>query len=211
MRGTIEVTGEGSPLAGEEESKPPLYQQLGIDIDAPHPAPAVPQEKSFAAAGKPLLAQVPPGYLTPDYYRAHSPARAWSELKEEPLGAVLDDEQIWSIVAAIWQMNTNPSVLKDGRELYAENCAACHGEGGEGDGVMATSLASGMGDARPVDFTAAETMLGASPALLQGKIIRGGMGTGMPYWGPIFTEEQTWSLVDYLLTFQFDYEMETKR
>jgi hypothetical protein len=40
-------------------------------------------------------------------------------------------------------------------------------------------------------------MLGASPALLQGKIIRGGMGTGMPYWGPIFTEAQTWALVDY--------------
>jgi len=26
-------------------------------------------------------------------------------------------------------------------------------------------------------------MLGASPALLHGKIVRGGMGTGMPYWG----------------------------
>ena len=31
-------------------------------------------------------------------------------------------------------------------------------------------------------------MLGASDAILEGKIIRGGMGTGMPYWGPIFTD-----------------------
>jgi len=46
-------------------------------------------------------------------------------------------------------------------------------------------------------------MLTASPALLQGKIIRGGMGTGMPSWGLIYTEEQTWNLVDYLWTFQF--------
>jgi len=30
------------------------------------------------------------------------------------------------------------------------------------------------------------------------------MGTGMPYWGPIFTNQQIWSLVDYLWTFQFD-------
>jgi hypothetical protein len=58
----------------------------------------------------------------------------------------------------------------------------------------------------PTDFTQAEHMLAASPAHLQGKILRGGMGTGMPYWGPIFTDPQTWDLVAYLWTFQFDYE-----
>ncbi len=59
---------------------------------------------------------------------------------------------------------------------------------------------------RPADFTDPATMLSASPARLQGKILRGGMGTGMPYWGPIFTEDQTWDLVDYLWAFQFDLE-----
>ena len=33
------------------------------------------------------------------------------------------------------------------------------------------------------------------------KIRRGGMGTGMPYWGSIFTEEELAALVDYLWTF----------
>jgi len=28
----------------------------------------------------------------------------------------------------------------------------------------------------------------------------------MPYWGPIFTEDQVWALVAYLWTFQFDME-----
>jgi mono/diheme cytochrome c family protein len=32
------------------------------------------------------------------------------------------------------------------------------------------------------------------------------MGTGMPGWGPIFTKEQTWALVAYLWTFQFELE-----
>jgi mono/diheme cytochrome c family protein len=59
---------------------------------------------------------------------------------------------------------------------------------------------------QPVDFTDPAQMLSASPAHLQGKIIRGGMGTGMPYWGPIFTEEQTWDLVAFLWSFQFDLE-----
>jgi hypothetical protein len=58
----------------------------------------------------------------------------------------------------------------------------------------------------PTEFTESSHMLGANTALLQGKIIRGGMGTGMPSWGLIFTEEQTWELSDYLWTFIFDYE-----
>jgi hypothetical protein len=55
----------------------------------------------------------------------------------------------------------------------------------------------------PSDFTDAQNMLGASSALLQGKIIRGGMGTGMPYWGTIFTDEEIEALVDHIWTFQF--------
>jgi len=78
--------------------------------------------------------------------------------------------------------------------------------------VMADRIAargfggSNRGLRQPAAFTDARRMLGASPALLQGKILRGGMGTGMPSWGPIFTDAQTWALVDYLWTFQFDWE-----
>ncbi len=116
---------------------------------------------------------------------------------------------VWDLVALAWKQNTTPESLEIGKELYAANCAACHGESGAGDGVMASALAGdslaefGHTTTQPADFTDAQQMLGASPALLQGKIIRGGMGTGMPYWGPIFTEEQTWAIVDYLWTFQF--------
>jgi mono/diheme cytochrome c family protein len=49
-------------------------------------------------------------------------------------------------------------------------------------------------------------MLGASPALLQGKVVRGGMGTGMPYWGPILTDAQVRAVVDYLWTFTLEYQ-----
>jgi mono/diheme cytochrome c family protein len=56
----------------------------------------------------------------------------------------------------------------------------------------------------PATFADPQRMLGASPALLQGKILRGGMGTGMPMWGSIYTEEQIWNIISYLYTFQFD-------
>lgn len=57
----------------------------------------------------------------------------------------------------------------------------------------------------PTNFTDPAQMLNVSPALLQGKIIRGGMGTGMPAWGPVFTEAETWALVDYVWSLAFDY------
>jgi len=65
--------------------------------------------------------------------------------------------------------------------------------------------ATNMSMQTPANFTDPKRMLGASPVLLQGKILRGGMGTGMPMWGSIFTEEQIWDLVAYLYSFQFEY------
>jgi mono/diheme cytochrome c family protein len=139
----------------------------------------------------------------------------------------LSDDQVWGLVAWIWKSHTTESALAEGRKLYAENCAACHGETGAGDGVFAhtasqpapsvdghamgaqateTATMGERGLKAPADFTDATQALGASPAIWQGKIVRGGMGTGMPYWGPIFTEAQVWALVDYLWTFQFDME-----
>ena len=123
------------------------------------------------------------------------------------------------MVVYIWQSNTTPESLANGKQLYAQNCAACHGENGAGDGVFADDLvaageasmqtmtgADNMMMQAPVDFTDPTRMLGASPALLQGKILRGGMGTGMPMWGSIFTERQIWDLIAYIYSFQFEYQ-----
>jgi mono/diheme cytochrome c family protein len=211
MRGTIEVIG-GAGEPAEENS--PLYTSLGIDIDAPHPAQVVPSRRPSASRGSALGIELPGRYISLDYLRRTSPSNAWQDLRAEPFSDGLSDEQVWDLVALVWQMNTNPQALEEGRELYAQDCAACHGEAGGGDGVIAPSLSEeshaesefSHDIKEPVDFTEASSMLGASPALLQGKIVRGGMGTGMPYWGPVLTEEQTWALVDYLWTFQFDYE-----
>ena len=139
----------------------------------------------------------------------------FTELKNSSL----TEEQRWDVVAYLWQSNTTSESLASGKELFAQNCAACHGENGAGDGVFADDLAEageasmqtmdGAADMMmqtPVDFTDPRRMLGASPALLQGKILRGGMGTGMPMWGSIFTEEQIWDLIAYIYSFQFEFQ-----
>ena len=210
MRGTIEVSGSSS---APEPVSVPLYVTLNLDIDAPHDAPVIPSSQPSAISGEQLSTNLPIDRST-DYYRANSPYQIFDQLSN----TALTETQRWDVVAYLWQSNTTKESLANGGQLYAQNCAACHGENGTGDGVFADDLAASgessmqtmtgadnMMMQSPVDFTNPTRMLGASPALLQGKILRGGMGTGMPMWGSIFTEEQIWDLIAYLYSFQFNY------
>lgn len=219
MRGSIEVSGSPSD---PEPAPVPMYVSLNLDIDAPHDAPTVPSQTPSANRGESLATQLPlTNYREAslwnqslDYYRANSPYQVFDELNNTSL----TESQRWDVVAYLWRSNTTPESLANGEKLYAQNCAACHGENGAGDGVFADDLkAAGESSAQtmagaqnmtaqpPANFTDSTRMLGASPALLQGKILRGGMGTGMPMWGSIFTEEQIWDLIAYLYSFQFEY------
>ena len=213
MRGTIEVTGAST---SSEPVSPPLYVFQNLDIDAAHDSPIVPTVQPSAISGQQFTDQIQIiNSQSSGYYRSSSPYQIFTELSSTSL----TESQRWDVVAYLWQSNTTPESLANGQQLYVQNCAACHGENGAGDGVFADDLAE-TGEASmqsmsgatsmvmqaPVDFTDPKRMLGASPALLQGKILRGGMGTGMPMWGSIFTEEQIWNLVAYIYSFQFEYQ-----
>jgi len=215
MRGTIEVT---DPLVRTEPARPPLYVTLGLNIDADHKASLTPAQMPSAWRGALLNQTVPEAYKSHNYYLSHTPVDLWLALRSEPFFDKLTDQDVWDLVAWIWQSNTSQEEVQAGKQLFTANCAACHGENGAGNGVFADQLAAGSGNAvtkqsmgeqtqKPANFTDAPRMLSASPAHLQGKLIRGGMGTGMPSWGAIFTEDQTWALVAYLWTFQFQMEV----
>ena len=211
MRGTITVTGD----SGSEEEMPaqPLFVQLGLDIDAEHEAQVIPDEQPSAQRGADLALNLS-AYQTLDYYRSRSPEQVWQEMRGDMMLESYSDQQLWDAVAYIWQSSTTQEALSEAKELYATNCAACHGVSGAGDGVFSGEQVPVTGEAHDspsgheivhaTDFTDPHHVLSTSPASLQGKIIRGGMGTGMPMWGVIFTEEQTWSLVSYLYSFQFE-------
>jgi len=211
MRGTIEVSDSSST---PEPVSVPLYVTLSLNLDAPHDAPVIPNSQPSAVSGQRLSA-TSSLLQSSDYYRSNSPYQTFSDLS----ATSLTESQRWDVVAYIWQSNTTKESLSNGRQLYAQNCAACHGENGAGDGVFADDLkAAGESSSQNMsgvdtmstqvtaNFTDAKRMLGASPALLQGKILRGGMGTGMPMWGSLFTEDQIWDLIAYLYSFQFSYQ-----
>ncbi len=217
MRGVIEVSGvEMEPTAA---TKPPLYLRLGLDLDAKPHADVLPVRRPSATRGASLAILSTPllRYSSESYLRTHSPQQTWQALRQDPDLQSLTDQDLWDLVAYLWRVSASPEALREAQQLYAANCAACHGENGEGDGVYAAQLVEQLGGsiepyrhesqtslAPPTDFTDLAHMLAANPARLQGKIVRGGMGTGMPSWGPIFTEDQTWALVHYLYTFLFE-------
>jgi plastocyanin len=222
MRGTIQVA--PSPLgvldrgnAMDASDPTPLYVRLGIDIDAPHPASNVPSVRPSASRGVSLGITLPDEYLSPEYYTANSPSQAWQALRKLTVTQHLSDADVWNLVAYVWESNTSAKGLLTGKQLFTANCAACHGTNGAGDGPMAAGLSSkttgefGSSTLAPTNFTSPTSMLGASPALLQGKIIRGGMGTGMPYWGPVFNDTQIKAIIAYLWTFQMEYQSQTMK
>jgi DMSO reductase family type II enzyme heme b subunit len=101
-----------------------------------------------------------------------------------------------------------PEDLEAGKALYEEHCTQCHGEQGDGDGVMADLL-----DPRPRDFRRGiykirRTMQGGLPTDQDlFRIVGKGMpGTSMPAWHERLSDAQIWQLVHYIKTFSIDFE-----
>jgi mono/diheme cytochrome c family protein len=87
--------------------------------------------------------------------------------------------------------------LEQGRQLYQENCAPCHGKLGKGDGDGARSL-----PVHPADHTNATLMNGRSDAFLRDVIAKGGSAMGlssfMPAWQGLFKASEIQDLVSYV-------------
>jgi mono/diheme cytochrome c family protein len=207
MRGVIEVVDPAQPDAPlAAPASPPLYQQLNIDIDAMHPAENLPAARPSAERGALIAASIPARLTDKNYLRSHSPSQVWAELRAEATLQKYPDSGLWDAVAWLWKgLATDDAVLR-GQKTFAQDCAACHGETGRGDGPAGKNL-PGLTAMHPemkrgpADFTDAAQMLGASDVLLQGKILRGGMGSGMPEWGSLYQADQMWDLIAYLRTF----------
>jgi mono/diheme cytochrome c family protein len=86
---------------------------------------------------------------------------------------------------------------EQGKRIYRENCAPCHGEAGKGDGVGARSL-----PVRPADHTNPAAMTSRTDAFLRDVIAKGGKAMGlssfMPAWQGIFKDKEIEALVTYI-------------
>jgi len=218
MRGVIEVAApsESSTATRLPTSEPPLFQKLGLDIDA-MPALAPPAEQSLsqlpglpsAERGAALHMTLPPELQQLDWLRTHTPAEAFALLRNDSVYSDLRDAQLWDVIVFAWRVAATGETLARGANLYARDCAACHGEQGRGDGpagrdlpglqTMAPDMKRG-----PADFTNLHRMAGLSDAQLQGKLLRGGMGTGMPEFGSLYSLDDQWAIIAFVRGFEMD-------
>ncbi len=109
-----------------------------------------------------------------------------------PWGNRLSDAQIWDAAAYVWSLSTTPQTVAAGEAIFAEQCAACHGESGAGDGPEAP--------ANIVDFTDLQVMVERSQADLQANFLAGEQHA--PFKN--LPEAELWQALDYVRTFSFD-------
>lgn len=83
--------------------------------------------------------------------------------------------------------------IADGQVLYQQNCAACHGAAGKGDGPLARGLSP-----RPADLSQHVAYHPEGQLFLW--VANGVPGTAMQAWGSQFTPEEIWDIVNYLVT-----------
>ena len=127
----------------------------------------------------------------------------------DPANAALSDDEVWNLVAWAWLKDVKPEALARGRDALRPRLRGLSRPGWQGEGAGRDEPARhGEDGSRPcpkarADFTDAGTMLAASDVLLQGKILRGGMGTGMPEFGSLYTDEELWAMIAYLRAFLF--------
>ncbi len=206
MRGTLQVIDPDNPGFVPPAQSDPMIQALiveGVDIDAKHEEGHGHDDDPALEITRPLSAQhgadlldsvtLPDEVIDPLWRRSHAPTQAL-----ELLGTAnpqMTQADLIDVVAYLWTADTAPETILNAQVLYNKNCAACHGQYGGGDGPAADTTAE-----NPVIFADPAFMFEMRSDVLYAKIRRGGMGTDMPNFGTLFTQEETWALVEYLWT-----------
>ena len=93
------------------------------------------------------------------------------------------------------RLQTSLENIKNGRKLYEQNCAACHGESGLGDGEAGKNLSP-----RPANIASFSKMPMASDGYLYWTIAERGVpvGSSMPPFKGQLKEEDIWKIITYL-------------
>lgn len=209
MRGTIQVSDAANPELVVSAQPDAVIEALiaeGVDIDAAHTPLADDGGEMAALAFQPSArrgeAIIKEGLRVPtelhdfDWRQSHTPREALELLaRQNPASSERD---LLDAVAYLWTQDAPGETLAEAERLYNQNCAACHGQYGGGDGPAAATTAED-----PVAFSDTGYMLDRRSDVLYAKIRRGGMGTGMPNFGTLFTPGETWALVRYLWELTF--------
>ncbi len=87
--------------------------------------------------------------------------------------------------------------LENGKQKYTLYCVTCHGETGDGQGIVGKTL-----DPPPRDFTVGDFKFGGTDedifqVISDGAAPKGGSPLMAP-WGAVIPEDERWNIVKYI-------------
>lgn len=110
----------------------------------------------------------------------------------------LIEQQRWDVAFYTWSLASSAESIEQGRQLYAQECAACHGENGLGDAPRAEGLVQSptpLADPRYLAGRSGEELLEA---------IAGGVTSLDHDWSNELTNPERRSIIDYVWTFLYN-------
>jgi high-affinity iron transporter len=109
----------------------------------------------------------------------------------------LGDRMARDLGGAVVPIPPSTASLARGAEVYKQQCASCHGDGGRGDGPGARGLTP------PPANLADPVVMGAKSRLdLYRQLLLGVAGTAMPSFERTLSEDDRWAVAAYALTLQ---------
>ncbi len=130
-----------------------------------------------------------------DYVRGETPANFYAAVTEGR-GAMpafkdkISADDRWDVVFYLWRLSTSTEALDQGKQIYAKNCAACHGDDGSGK-VLGSA-----------DFTNQRQMDQLAPRDLYLTVTQG--KGSMPSWQSRLTQDERWAVIDYVRSLSYD-------
>jgi mono/diheme cytochrome c family protein len=103
----------------------------------------------------------------------------------------LSEEQIWDTTAYVWALGTSSQAIAAGKMIYSEQCAACHGDEGDGSGSNAPAEINDFTDLQAMVQTSQADLFEAYNASEQHADLNG------------LSEDDIWASLDYVRTFSF--------
>src|SRR5882762_8463569 len=157
------------------------------------------QQAQYDVAGLPVSARVVAGHSLTRI------AEMLNRLAPPDSVRLVTDVLISRITAAaggpkvIEQLPAQPPSLDRGAVVFREQCAACHGESGRGDGPKAKRLKGPP----PANLTDPKVMGGTTLLEIFRRIAIGVPGTAMPEFAADISEEDRWAVAAYVGAMQY--------
>ena len=134
-------------------------------------------------------------FLDLDYVRGETPVDFYAAVTEgrgemPGYNDRLSSDERWDVVFYIWRLSTSSAEIQQGKQIYGQNCATCHGVTGDAELLGSANFT----DLRQMDHLAPRDLY---------LVTTQGRGS-MPAWQSLLSQDERWAVIDYIRTFSYD-------